>query len=493
MSVQECSRKSQDDHDRAVNAVKELRECMELAQDLNDAANLLESSRVPGVNFVVRDDIPSCNSSQWFAFLESARPRFVLSTDGRTDGMFTFGPGSAEEVGTFQHWAVSHFLTQQAHILATGLAFVFFNGFKISERSVVGTIIQSLGRVARSLDIASASYVSSAQQLLDLHSAHLLHDQDIGQKLAVIIDGASKTHVQKCQELSSTFTRDLLSQICKGSVELNVLVGRVKTVITDNRKSYLSCFRVLSELAGKYAQPYPAGSSDEDANRVPSIASCFDPSLDEEEDSDDEVESGSEASDGSEDQPKTKVAKAPQAIKMFQEALLLLARCQLEDIRVKNAECRCKAELTDLKSRITELDTTIDKRTKTAGAAAASAPATPSSTPSPAATPKADPRDPKSIAAKALSRNTAPQVAQLSPEEKVEKCRRQVGIKEASLARAKEEGRDVTKAEQNLADAKADLTKAEVNLQKHVHEQGAQESAVGAQLQKDKEEVQKLR
>lgn len=493
LSVQECSRKSHDDHVRAVNAVKELRDCMELAQDLNDAANLLESSRVPGVNFVVRDDIPSCNSPQWFAFLESARPRFVLSTDGRTDGMFTFGAGSSEEVGTFQHWAVSHFLTQQSHILASGLAFVFFNGFKISERSVVGTIIQSLGRVTRSLDIASASYVLSAQQLLALHSGHLLQDQDIDQQLALIIDSASKTHVQKCQELSSTFTRDLLSQICNGSVELNALVSRVKTVITDNRKSYLSCFRVLSELAGKYAQPYPAGSSDEDANRVPSIASCFDPSLDDEEDSDDEGESGSEASDASEDQPKARVAKAPQAIKIFQEALLLLARCQLEDIRVKNAESRCRTELTDLKSRIAELDATIDKRTKSTAAAAGGAPATPSSTPSPAATPRVDPRDPKSIAAMALNRNTAPQVVQLSPEEKVEKCRKQVGIKETSLAKAKQEGKDVAKAEKNLADAKADLEKAELNLKKHQDQQGAQESAVGAQLQKDKEEVQKLR
>jgi hypothetical protein len=490
-SVKQCSQKSLDDHARAVGAVKELTDCMQAANSLNETANELESSRIPGFHFVVRDDIPSCNSSQWAELLESSRPRFVLSTDGRTGGMFTFGSGSADQPGTFEHWATSYFARQQSHILASGLSFVFFDGFKISERSVVGTIIQSLGRVARSLEVASASYVLSAQELRQSHSDSILEDREIDQKLAGMMKDASLTHLQKCQEVSSQFTRDLLVQISQGSVELNQLVGRVKTVIQDNRKSYVGCFRVLSELAGKYSQPYPAGSSDEDANRVMSIAQCFDPDLDDEEESDDEDDDDSEAEDGSaDDEPKKKIVKTPQAIKMFQEALLLLARTQLDEIGFKSRESQCKAEVTDLKSRIEELERSLTARKNAAsGGAAAPAPVTPSA----ASTPKVDPRDPRSVAAMALARNVAPQAVQLSPQEKVEKCQKQVGIKEKSLAKAQEEGKDVSKAEQNLKDAQADLEKAKANLQKHIEQMGAQTSAMDAQLQKDTEQLKKLR
>jgi hypothetical protein len=61
------------------------------------------------------------------------------------------------------------------------------------------------------------------------------------------------------------------------------------------------------------------------------------------------------------------------------------------------------------------------------------------------------------------------------------------------LAKAKEEGGDVAKAQKNLDDAKADLAKAESNLEKHLQQLGAQSSAMDAQLQKDKEELQNLR
>ncbi len=494
LSAQECSRKCTDDHIRAVNAVKELKECIDEAESLSETANQFESSRMPGVLFSVRDDISSCNSSQWNEFLETARPRFVLSTDGRTSGSFTFGPGTSDQAGTFQNWATAHFLRQQAHVLASGLSFVFFDGFKISERSVVGTIIQSLGRVARSLEVASASYVSGAQELLELHSSCILQDDEIDQSLSVIIQDASKSYLQQCQESSSKFTRDLLSQVCEGCVRLNVLVRRVQTVIKENRQRFLLSFRVLSELAGKYAQPYPAGSSDEDVHRVPSIAYCFDPNFDEEEDSDEEEEENENPKDDSAEVGRQqKSVQIPQIIKMFQEALLLLSRAQLESIGAKSSETQCKTALSDLIARIEELDKIILSRKNLAAVSVGVGAASPAATPTSASTPKVDPRDPRSIAAMALARNSAPQPVQLSPQEKVEKCQKQVGIKEKSLTKAQEEGGDVAKAQKNLDDAQADLAKAVANLKKHQEHLGAQTSAMDEQLQKVKEEVQKMR
>jgi len=493
-SVTRCSRKCADDYERAMGAVKELTACMNTATNLNDTADNLESSQMTGRVFVVRDDIPSCNSAQWLDFLGCACPRFVLTTDGRTGGAFTFGPGGEDQVGTFQHWATSYFLRQQTHILASGLSFVFFDGLKICEHSVVGTIILSLGCVARSLETASVSFELSAQELRELHRGCILEDQDIDQWLSQKTTDASLTHLQKCRQASSSFTCDLLRKICQGSVQLNQLVGRVKTVIRNNRQSYMGCFRVLSELAGKYAQPYPVGSSDEDENRVPSIAECFDPNFDEEQDSEDENDaSGKESDRSAKDSPKTKLAKTPQTIKMLQEALLLLARTQFNDIDARSLEAQSKAELSDINLRIEQMDRSILNRRSPTARVVGVAAATPSPSSIPASTPKVDPKDPRMIAAMALSRPAAPQAVQLSPQEKVEKCQKQVGSKEKSLVKARDEGGDVTKAQKNLDDAKADLVKAESNLEKHTQQIGAKSNAADAQLHKDMDELQKLR
>jgi len=489
-SVQLCNQKCVDDHQRAEHAVKELNQCISAASSLNEAANDLESTRMPGLHFVVRDDIPSCNSAQWANLLESARPRFVLSTDGRTRGAFTFGSGGVDQVGSFEHWATSHFLRQQAHILASGVSFVFFDGFKISERSVVGTIIQSLGRVSRSLEIATASYVTGAEDLRQHHSSCILEDQEINEQLSAVMNDASLAHLQQCQEASSRFTRDLLRQISDGSVQLNGLVSRVKDLIKDNRTSYMGCFRVLSELAGKYAQPYPAGSADDDDKRVGSMAECLDPDFEEEEDDDDDDDEESGSNDGSEgDEPKAKVAKTPQIFKIFQQALLDLARHQLEDIAAKKHEASCKGAKDSQESAIKDLEQSIATRARASHAAPAAAvtPAAASAT-----TPKVDPRDPRSVAAAALARNTAPQAVQLSPQEKVEKCAKQVQIKETSLARAKEEGKDVAKAQKNLDDATADLLKAQANLAKHLEQTQTQLTAKDEQLERDKERLKEL-
>ncbi len=503
-SVKRCSQKCKEDHERAMGAVKKLSDCMKIAASLYETANILESSRMPGFLFVVRDDIPSCNSAQWLDLLGSACPRFVLSTDGRTGGAFAFGSGDADEVGTFQHWVSSYFSRQQAHILASGLSFVFFDGFKISERSAVGTIIQSLGYNRRRLEAVSALFELSAQELRELHHECIIQDQDVDQRLSSIMANLSLTHLQKCHEASSSFTRDLLLKICQGSVELNQLVKCVRTIIGDDEQSYLwqsylGCFRVLSELAGKYAQPY----SDEDENHVQSIAECFDLNskpkpptrpFDEEQESEDE-DDGSPSDEENEGSakvsPKERPAKTPQTFKMLQKALLLLAQTQFDDIGAKSLEAQYQAELNSIKLRIEEKERIILNRKNPASSAVGGAAAAPSPSSTTASAPKAVPKDQKSVTEISLSRPEQP--VQLSPQEKIKKCQRQIEIKEISLAKAREEAGDVNKAKKNLDDAKADLARAESNLEKHLQQISAQSKAMDAQLQQDEDELRKLR